>query len=243
MEKENKGERIAKVMARAGVCSRREAEKLIEQGRVSINGKDVKTPATFVSETDEVRFDGERIKKAEKTRLWVYHKPTGLICSNKDDQGRRTIFSTFPPYIPRVLSVGRLDLNSEGLLLLTNDGSLSRQLELPKNAFKRTYRVRVFGNVKENVLEILKKGKTVDGVRYGSIDAKLEKQDGANAWLRVELQEGKNREIRKVLESIGLTVNRLVRVSYGPFHLGELKKNQIQEVSQAVIKEKLGKYL
>ena len=240
---ENKGERIAKVIARAGVCSRREAEKLIEQGRISLNGADVKTPATLVGDLDEIRFDGERIGKADKTRMWLYYKPTGLICSNKDDQGRQTIFSTFPPYIPRVLSVGRLDLNSEGLLLLTNDGNLSRQLELPANAFKRTYKVRVFGKVHEHLLKSLKKGRTVEGVRYGPVDAVLEKQESANAWLKVTITEGKNREVRKVLEDIGLTVNRLIRLSYGDFHLGELKKGQIQEVSPMIIKEKLGKFL
>ncbi|MCT4575286.1 MAG: rRNA pseudouridine synthase [Alphaproteobacteria bacterium] len=240
---ENKGERIAKVIARAGVCSRREAEKLIEQGRISINGKGVKTPATFVTDTDDIRFDGERIRKAEKTRLWVYYKPAGLICSNSDEKGRKNIFSTFPKYMPRVMSVGRLDLNSEGLLLLTNDGKLSRELELPANGLKRTYKVRVFGKVNEKVLDGLKNGKVVNGVRYGSIIATLEKQEGANAWLNVELSEGKNREIRKVMESIGLSVNRLIRLSYGPFHLGELKKGQIQEVSYGVIKEKLHQYI
>jgi 23S rRNA pseudouridine2605 synthase len=240
---ENKGERIAKVIARAGVCSRREAEKLIDQGRISVNGKDVMTPATLVTDTDVITFDGEKIGKADKTRLWLYYKPTGLICSNKDDQGRQTIFSTFPPYIPRVLSVGRLDLNSEGLLLLTNDGKLSRELELPANAFKRTYKVRVFGKVHEHLLKSLKKGRTVEGVRYGPVDAVMEKQESANAWLKVTITEGKNREVRKVLEDIGLTVNRLIRLSYGDFHLGELKKGQIQEVSPAIIKEKLGKFL
>ena len=240
---ENKGERIAKVIARAGVCSRREAERLIEQGRIGLNGQEVKTPATLVHPTDEIKFDGEKIRKADKVRMWVYYKPVGLICSNKDDQGRQTIFSTFPPYIPRVLSVGRLDLNSEGLLLLTNDGNLSRQLELPANEFKRTYKVRFFGKVHEKLLKSLKEGRTVEGVRYGPIDATLEKQEAANAWIKVVITEGKNREVRKVLEDIGLTVNRLIRLSYGDFHLADLKKGQIQEVAPAIIKEKLGKYL
>jgi len=240
---ENKGERIAKVIARSGVCSRRDAEKLIEEGRVAVNGSFIKTPATFVTLEDSIIVDGEKLAKPEKTRVWIYHKPTGAICSNKDDKGRVTIFSTFPSYMPRVVSVGRLDFNSEGLLLLTNDGELARKLELPSSSISRKYRVRVFGKINEKALESLKNGKTVKGVRYRGMNVTIEKQEGANSWLSVEINEGKNREIRKIMESIGLSVNRLQRQSYGDFHLGNLKKNQIQELSYSIIKEKLGKYL
>jgi len=214
---ENKGERIAKVMARAGLCSRREAERWIEQGRVSVNGRILQTPAHTVTQKDEVLIDKKPLPRAENTRLFLYHKPAGLVTTNKDEQGRQTIFDKMPKDLPRVMTVGRLDINTEGLLLLTNDGELSRYLELPANAFDRTYRVRVLGRVKQEKLDVLKKGIKWNGVKYGPIDAKIDENTNeksqANNWLEITLQEGKNREVRNVLEAINLQVNRLIRVS------------------------------
>ncbi len=228
-------------MARAGVCSRRDAERLIADGRVKVNGKVLDTPAFKVSAKDKVQVDGRPIGAVEPTRVWRYHKPTGLVTTHRDPAGRPTVFEHLPPGLPRVISVGRLDLTSEGLLLLTNDGELARKLELPSNGWVRRYRARAYGRVTQEELDHLKDGITVDGVRYGSIDAKLERGAGANAWISVAITEGKNREVRRVLDAIGLKVNRLIRVSYGPFQLGTLEPGAVDEIPRKVLKEQLGK--
>ncbi len=233
-------QRLAKFMARTGVCSRREAEAYILQGRVSVNGKIIETPAFNVEGDEVIAFDGEKLKAAEQTRLWLYYKPTGLVTTHKDEKGRQTVFDALPPSMPRVVSVGRLDLNSEGLLLLTNNGELSRELELPKNAWSRRYRVRVHGRVDEDKLNDLQDGVSIDGVSYGKVLIDVEQKVGTNTWLCVSLSEGKNREIRKLMKFIGLEVARLIRVSYGPFQLGSLKKGEVREVPFKVLKEQLG---
>ena len=233
-------ERLAKFMSHSGVCSRREAEEYIKQGRVTVNGEVVSTPAFNVEGTEKILFDGEKLPQKDKTRLWLYHKPSGLITTHKDEQGRETVFDHLPIGMPRVISVGRLDLNSEGLLLLTNNGALSRELELPQNAWSRRYRVRVHGKVDKQKLESLAKGVEVEDVAYGKVIAVIDSQNGSNAWLTVTLNEGKNREIRKLMKFIGLEVARLIRVSYGPFQLGSLKKGEVREVPQKVLKEQLG---
>lgn len=233
-------ERLAKFMARSGVCSRREAEKLIEQKRVSINGEIVDTPAMQVDGSENILLDGEKLPKIENTRLWLYHKPAGLVTSHKDEKNRSTVFDNLPAGMPRVVSIGRLDLNSEGLLLLTNNGELSRKLELPQNGWKRRYKVRVHGVLKKNKLADLEKGITVDGINYGAVKIEVESQNATNSWLTVTLSEGKNREIRKLMKFVGLEVARLIRLSYGPFQLGNLKKGEVREVSQKVLKEQLG---
>jgi 23S rRNA pseudouridine2605 synthase len=238
----NKGERIAKVMARAGLCSRRDAERWIEAKRVSVNGKVLESAACVVTARDEIKVDGKIIGGAEATRLFLYHKPAGLVTSARDEKGRETVFGQMPPTMPRVVSVGRLDMNTEGLLLLTNDGGLSRYLELPATGWKRKYRVRVHGTVNEKKLEALKKGLTVDGVRYKSIEAKLESIQGTNAWLEVNLTEGKNREIRRVMEYLNLQVTRLIRISYGPFNLGNMPRGSVAEVKQVVLHEQIKGY-
>jgi 23S rRNA pseudouridine2605 synthase len=234
-----KGDRIAKVLARAGLCSRREAERWITAGRVSVNGKVLDSPAITVGANDQVVVDGKPLPTAEATRLWRYHKPPGLMTTNKDPEGRPTVFERLPKDMPRVMSVGRLDLNSEGLLLLTNDGDLSRRLELPEMGWSRKYRVRVHGHVDEGRLENLKKGITVEGVHYAPIDAALEKATGHNSWLSVTLREGKNREIRRVMEALGLSVNRLIRTAYGPFQLGNLVRGGVVEMPPKVLRENL----
>lgn len=247
IEETERGERIAKVMARHGVASRRDAEKIIAEGRVSLNGETVTTPATFVKDGDVLEVDGEKLGRKQKTRLFLYHKPPGLITTAKDPEGRTTVFETLPRNLPRLISVGRLDLNTEGLLLLTNDGELSRALELPATGLQRTYRVRVYGDyggvdTLAKKLEKLKKGLFWKGVRYGSIDASVDeqqKQDGHNYWVTMTLTEGKNREIRNVMEAIGYKVSRLIRVAYGPFELGEMNREEIVEVTTKAMKEKL----
>ncbi|MBR6327735.1 MAG: rRNA pseudouridine synthase [Alphaproteobacteria bacterium] len=233
-------ERLAKYIARSGVCSRRDAEKYILQQRVSVNGNIIETPAFNVNENDVVLLDGEKLPQIEPTKLFIYYKPVGLVTTHKDDKGRQTVFETLPPEIGRVLSVGRLDLNSEGLLLLTNNGGLARELELPANAWSRRYRVRVHGKIDEAKHKEIENGVTIDGVRYGKLSLVLDSQNGTNAWLTVTLNEGKNREIRKLMKFAGLEVARLIRVSYGPFQLGNLKKGELKQVPQKVLKEQLG---
>ncbi|MCE2510347.1 MAG: rRNA pseudouridine synthase [Alphaproteobacteria bacterium] len=234
------GERLAKRIARAGLCSRREAERWIEAGRVCIDGKQIESPAINVTERQRITVDGKDLPAADRTRLWRYHKPKGLVTTHRDPQGRPTVFEHLPPGLPRVVSVGRLDLNSEGLLLLTNDGELARRLEQPASGWRRHYRVRAFGTADPVALDRLVGGITVDGVCYGSIQVKVERQQGANVWLSVSLAEGKNREVRKVLEHLGLKVSRLIRVAYGPFQLGRLPKEGVAEVPGKVIGDALG---
>lgn len=233
-------ERIAKYLARAGVCSRREAEKLVMQQRITVNGEVVSSPAFNVEGTEKIRVDGEKIAAPEQTRLWLYYKPVGLVTTHSDTQNRPTVFDNLPPGLPRVISVGRLDLNSEGLLLLTNNGELSRTLELPQNAWSRRYKVKVHGLVDKKKLAALADGVIVDGVQYGSVKVVVENEQGSNSWLSVTLSEGKNREIRKLMKSVGLDVARLIRLSYGPFQLGSLKKGEVREVPQKVLHEQLG---
>lgn len=233
----DKGERIAKVMARAGLCSRRDAEVWIQAGRVTVNGEIIESPALNVQPTDCIEVDGVKLPKAEETRLFLYHKPAGLVTSARDEMGRDTIFDHLPEKLPRVISVGRLDLTTEGLLLLTNDGELSRHLELPATGWKRTYRVRAFGDVTQDQLDALRNGVTVDGVHYGKIDAMLESQKGSNCWVLFTITEGKNREVRRVLESIGLKVNRLIRISYGPFELRDMPEGEVMEVHPRELKK------
>ncbi|HVJ36099.1 MAG TPA: pseudouridine synthase [Terriglobia bacterium] len=234
------GERIAKVMARAGLCSRRDAEAWIAAGRVTLNGKKLVSPAVNVGPMDVVRVDGKPLPEAEKTRLFRYHKPRGLVTTAKDPEGRPTVFDNLPEGLPRVISVGRLDLNSEGLLLLTNDGELARRLELPATGWVRRYRVRVNGHIDPTSLTRLARGIEIEGVRYGAIEAVLDRQQGDNAWLTMSLTEGKNREIRKVCAFFGWTVSRLIRLSYGPFQLGHLEKGQMEEVPGKVLRDQLG---
>jgi len=236
------GERIAKRLARAGLCSRREAERWIAEERVAVDGKVLTSPAVTVTEDSLVTVDGKPIPGPARARLWRYHKPKGLLCTAHDPRGRPTIFERLPPGLPRLLSVGRLDLASEGLLLLTNDGELKRHLELPATGWVRRYRARVFGPVDEAKLAALKGGISVAGVRYGPIEAKLERRTGANAWLLVSLAEGKNREVRRVLEHLGLSVSRLIRIAYGPFQLGNLAPGSLAEVPGKVIREQTGAF-
>lgn len=234
-----RGERIAKALARAGVASRRDIERMIEDGRIKLGGQIVTHPATFVQPGDIMLVDGKPVDSPERTRLWRYHKPDGLMTTHKDPEGRKTVFDTLPEGLPRVISVGRLDINSEGLLLLTNDGELARRLELPGNAWVRRYRVRVFGVVDEKRLASLIDGFEYEGVRYGSIEAALDSKKGDNAWLTVSLREGKNREIRRVMEGLNLHVSRLIRLSYGPFQLGSLKARELEEVPGKTLREQV----
>ena len=243
----SQGERVAKALARAGVASRRDVEKLIEAGRVALNGAVLTTPAVKVEPGDILTVDGEVVEQAEPTRLFRYHKPVDLLTTHKDPKGRPTVFDALPPGLPRLISVGRLDINSEGLLLLTNDGELARALEQPTTGLVRRYRVRARGRITQPELDKLKDGVTVEGVQYGPIDAKIDKAkegpQGANIWLTVVLAEGKNREVRRVLKSLGLLVGRLIRLSYGPFSLGTLEMGHIEEVGPRVIREQLAEYI
>lgn len=236
---EVKGVRIAKYIASAGYCSRREAEKLVEEGRVKVNGVVIETPATLITD-HSVKIDDKLINAKSEIRLWLFHKPKGVITTNKDDKGRTTVFDLLPKNMPRTITVGRLDFNTEGLLLLTTNGDFARHLELPKNKLTRKYRARVFGKVEMERLKRLESGIKIDGVRYGSIKVESSGQSGANTWLDIEIEEGKNREIRKVMEHFGLKVNRLIRTSYGPFKLGALKEGATQEISRAVLKTSFG---
>src|SRR5262245_35699755 len=232
--------RVAKAMARAGLCSRREAERWIEQGRVRVNGTVLKSPARDVSERDRISVDDSPLPAVEPPRLWRYHKAKGLVTSHRDPDGRPTVFAALPQHLPRVISVGRLDVNTEGLLLLTNDGALARHLELPSTGWLRRYRVRAHGSVTPVALAALQAGSEVAGARYGPIAASLDKIQGANVWLTLALREGKNREVRTVLESLGLTVNRLIRISFGPFQLLELGVGEVEPVRRRVLIDQLG---
>ncbi len=234
------GERIAKVLSRAGVASRREAERMIELGEVSVNGAVITSPALNVTPADKILVRGKAISEPEPARLWLYYKPEGLVTSASDEKGRETVFDNLPPELPRVMSIGRLDLNSEGLLLLTNDGGLKRRLELPSTGWLRKYRVRVNGNPMDPDLEPLRKGIEVEGERFQPMQVVIDRIQGANAWLTVGLREGKNREIRRAMAAINLTVNRLIRISYGPFRLGEMTPGMVEEVKPRVLREQLG---
>ncbi len=239
-EREGKGDRIAKIMARAGLCSRRDAEEWIAAGRVAVNGATISSPAVNVTARDRVTIDGKLLPRRERTRLFVYHKPAGLVSTNADPQGRPTVFDALPTSLPRLMSVGRLDIGTEGLLLLTNDGGLARVLELPDTGWVRSYRVRAHGRVSQAELDQLRDGITIAGIHYGPIEAVLEREQGANVWLSFAIREGKNREVRNVLAHLGLQVNRLIRVAFGPFGLGELPEGAIEEVESGNLRAQLG---
>ncbi|MFC3266121.1 pseudouridine synthase, partial [Camelimonas abortus] len=236
-------ERIARVMARAGVASRREAEQMILDGRVSVNGEKILSPALNVGPADRIFIDGEPLPQRERTRLWLYHKPAGLVTTRSDPEGRPTVFEYLPEGLPHVISIGRLDINTEGLLLLTNDGGLARVLAHPETGWLRRYRVRAFGSVTQDALDALADGVTIDGVRYGPVQAAIQRQQGHNMWLMVGLREGKNREVKRILEHLGLRVNRLIRISFGPFQLGELPEGHAEEVRLSVLRDQLGEEL
>jgi 23S rRNA pseudouridine2605 synthase len=237
---EERPERIAKLLARAGLCSRRDAERWIAEGRVSIAGRVLTSPAVAVTAATDIRVDGKPLPAPDRPRLWRFHKPAGLVTTHRDEKARPTVFDALPKELPRLVSVGRLDLNSEGLLLLTNNGALARRLELPSTGWVRRYKVRVHGEVDPDRLSALAGGITVDGVAYGPIRASLERRQGSNAWIAMALREGKNREIRRVLEHLGLQVTRLIRLSYGPFQLGNLPRGVVAEVPKKVLAERLG---
>ncbi|HWC62464.1 MAG TPA: pseudouridine synthase [Rhizomicrobium sp.] len=239
-EDQAQGERIAKVIARAGICSRRDAEKLIAEGRVMLDGATVTTPALRVTQDNLIQVDGKPLSAPESTRLWRYHKPAGLVTSHKDEKGRPTVFGLLPKTLGRVVSVGRLDFNSEGLLLLTNDGEIARRLEMPSSGWVRKYRARLFGKVTQADLDELATGATIGGVAYGPILADLERSRGMYSWVLVSLKEGKNREVKRVMESLGLKVARLIRISYGPFQLGQLAEGAVEEIPARLWREQLG---
>ncbi len=244
VEKSASTSRLAKIIARSGLCSRREAEKYILAGRVEVNNKIIRTPAFNASPDDEIKVDNEILPQRSATRMWLYHKPVGLVVSERDEKGRVTIFDKLKQLdLPRTLSIGRLDINTEGLLLLTNDGGLKRVLELPSTGWLRRYRVRAHGRVSEEDLAKLKQGIEIEGIKYGAIEANIERVLGANIWLNIALREGKNREIKKVLGELGLQVNRLIRISYGPFQLGDLPVGQVKAVKTRMLKDQLGKKL
>ncbi|MEM9013207.1 MAG: pseudouridine synthase [Pseudomonadota bacterium] len=240
MDETSASERIAKRLARAGIASRREAERMIAAGRVRVNGRLIDSPALNVTAADEIRVDDAPLPAAEVERLWRYHKPTGLVTTTRDERGRPTVFDRLPPELPRVMSIGRLDLNSEGLLLLTNDGGLKRRLELPSTGWLRKYRVRVHGVPTEQILAPLTKGLTLEGERFQPFTINIDRQQGANAWLTVGLREGRNREIRRAFEAVGLPVSRLIRIGYGPFQLGDLTPGAVEEVRRKVLRDQLG---
>jgi len=234
------GERIAKRLSRAGVASRREAERMIEAGRVTVNGTVIASPALNVTEADVITVDNAPLPALERPRVWMYHKPTGLVTSNSDEKGRETVFDALPEGLPRVMSVGRLDINSEGLLLLTNDGGVKRKLELPSTGWLRKYRVRLKGNPKEEDFAPLRRGIVSEGERFQPMEVSIDRVQGANAWITVGLREGKNREVRRALAELGFSVNRLIRVSYGPFRLGQLKAGEVEEIKSRVLRDQLG---
>ena len=240
MTGEDAAERIAKRLARAGVASRRVAETMIAAGRVAVNGRIVDSPAVKVTAADRVTLDGHAVAEPEPTRLWRYHKPPGLVTSERDERGRETVFGHLPEGMPRVVSIGRLDLNSEGLLLLTNDGALKRRLELPSTGWQRKYRVRVHGTPDAAMLAPLGRGITVEGERFQPMRVEIDRQQGSNAWMTVAVREGRNREVRRALQAVGLVVNRLIRVGYGPFQLGDLEPGAVEEVRAKVLREQLG---
>jgi 23S rRNA pseudouridine2605 synthase len=240
MDTEAKAERLSKIIARAGICSRRDAEKLIADGRVTLNGKKVTEQGTKAGENDVVAVDGKPLMEPEASRLWRYHKPAGLVTTHRDPEGRPTVFMNLPKHLPRVVSVGRLDVNSEGLLLLTNDGGLARKLELPAAGWTRKYRVRLFGKVKQTDFDKLAHGVTIAGVKYEPAIADLERSKGMYSWASVSLKEGKNREVKKLMESLGLKVARLIRIQYGPFHLGQLAEDAVEEIAAKTWREHLG---
>jgi 23S rRNA pseudouridine2605 synthase len=233
-------ERIAKRLARAGVASRRVAETMIAAGRVAVNGRIIDSPALNVSASDRVTLDGHPVAAPEPTRLWRYHKPAGLVTSERDEQGRDTVFAHLPDDLPRVMTVGRLDLNSEGLLLLTNDGALKRRLELPATGWQRKYRVRAHGSADDPALEPLRRGITVAGERFLPMRVEIDRQKGSNLWLTLSIREGRNREVRRALDAVGLVVNRLIRIGYGPFQLGDLAAGAVEEVRPKILREQLG---
>jgi 23S rRNA pseudouridine2605 synthase len=234
------GERIAKVIARAGICSRRDAERLIAEGRVTLNGKKLASPAVNVTGADRIVVDGAPLPAAETARLWRYHKPKGRVTTHRDPQGRPTVFEALPPEMPRVISVGRLDFNTEGLLLLTNDGALARHLESPASGWLRRYRVRAHGDISQAELDTIAGGVEIEGIHYGPIEARLDRVQGTNVWITLGIREGKNREVRRVMEHLRLDVTRLIRLSFGPFALGDLEPGAIEEVKRRVIAEQLG---
>jgi 23S rRNA pseudouridine2605 synthase len=234
------GERIAKVIARAGVCSRRDAERLILEGRVKLDGMPVTSPAINVTENNVVQVDEKPLAQPEPARMWRYHKPSGLVTTHKDEKGRPTVFANLPKHLGRVVSVGRLDFNSEGLLLLTNDGEIARRMEVPASGWVRAYRARLFGKVTQADLDRLATGITIDGVKYGPVIADLERSKGMYSWATVKLKEGKNREVKRVMERLGLKVARLIRTAYGPFQLGQLAEGQVEEIPARLWREKLG---
>lgn len=233
-------QRIAKYLARAGIASRREIERMIAIGQISLNGKLLDTPAVKVTSADVILVNGTPVGEADKVRFWRYYKPIGLVTTDRDEKGRETIYDHFPPNMPRVMTVGRLDINSEGLLLLTNDGGFKRQLELPSTGWLRRYRVRVNGNPTEAMVEPLRQGIVVDRERFKGMEVRLDRQQGSNAWLTIGLREGKNREIRRAMEYVGLRVNRLIRTSYGPFKLDDLNPGDVEEMKAKTIKDQLG---